>query len=175
MQLTRRNILISGGALICAGSMSGLSLLGQQHAKSIGISVPETGEREIVTFWENGAYIPEGMNAINHLFRDFKTNEVGSINLNLLDVLYAVMASYDGRKNLEIVRGHMSDPKDAPYKAGSPNAFHHAGTGVDVRVQGVTLEHLATDFIRWVDGGVGMYPKQKFVHLDTGPTRRWVS
>lgn len=174
MQLTRRNILIGSGALLCASSMSGLSLLGHQSARSISISVPETGERDIVTFWENGAYIPDGIDAINRLLRDFKTDELGVIDPTLLDVLYAVMASYDGRKELEVVRGHMSIPKDGPYSDGSPNAFHNAGTGVDVRVPGITLDHLATDFIRWVDGGVGMYPKQKFVHLDIGPTRRWV-
>lgn len=173
MQLTRRNVLIGGGAILASGSFGGLSLLGQS-SRSISIYVPETGERDFVTFWENGGYIADGIASINQLLRDFRTDEVGSINLNLLDVLYAVMASYDGRAELEVVRGHMSNPEESPYVTGSPNAFHNAGTGVDVRVRGVTMEHLAADFIRWVDGGVGMYPKQNFVHLDIGPTRRWI-
>lgn len=173
MQLTRRNVLLGSSAMLGIGYLGGLSLLGMS-SKGINIFVPETGEREHVTFWENGGYVADGIDAINHLLRDFKTGETGSINLNLLDVLYAVMASYDNRVELEVVRGYMSNPEEAPYAHGSPNAFHNAGTGVDIRVRGITMEHLVSDFIRWVDGGVGMYPKQNFVHLDIGPSRRWI-
>ncbi len=50
---------------------------------------------------------------------------------------------------------------------------HQQGTAVDFRVKGATTEAL-NGFVRTLRlGGVGYYPRTKFVHADTGKIRYW--
>jgi len=50
---------------------------------------------------------------------------------------------------------------------------HTQGTAVDFRVHGVHTEALR-DFVRGLRvGGVGYYPRTRFIHADTGKVRYW--
>jgi hypothetical protein len=50
---------------------------------------------------------------------------------------------------------------------------HVQGTAVDFRIRGVDTEALR-DFVRGLRlGGVGYYPKTRFIHADTGKVRSW--
>ena len=50
---------------------------------------------------------------------------------------------------------------------------HMQGTAVDFRIRGVDTETLR-DFVRGLHlGGVGYYPKTRFIHADTGKVRSW--
>ncbi len=176
MRITRRTLLtgsLAGAALMTAPVA--IRLARPEADRSISFFVPATGERDTVTFWSAGEYLADGIAAANRILRDFKTETLGSVDVGLLDVMHAMMTGYGEKRELEIVRGHIANDPAKPLAAGSPNAFHNSGQALDVRVRGVTLEHLAMDFIRWVDGGVGMYPKSDFVHLDIGPHRRWTA
>ena len=47
------------------------------------------------------------------------------------------------------------------------------GKAIDVRVAGVPLEGLRDAALSLQVGGVGFYPREQFVHLDTGRVRHW--
>jgi uncharacterized protein YcbK (DUF882 family) len=50
---------------------------------------------------------------------------------------------------------------------------HMQGTAVDFRIRGVETETLR-EFVRGLHlGGVGYYPKTRFIHADTGKVRTW--
>ena len=50
---------------------------------------------------------------------------------------------------------------------------HTLGTAVDFRVRGASTEAL-NQFVRSLHiGGVGYYPRNKFIHADTGRVRYW--
>jgi len=50
---------------------------------------------------------------------------------------------------------------------------HTQGTAVDFRVRGVHTDTLR-DFVRGLHvGGVGYYPRTRFIHADTGKVRQW--
>jgi uncharacterized protein YcbK (DUF882 family) len=53
------------------------------------------------------------------------------------------------------------------------NSLHLRGKAVDVRLPGVPLARLRDAGLALGRGGVGYYPSSDFVHLDTGPARRW--
>ena len=53
------------------------------------------------------------------------------------------------------------------------SALHLDGMAADVRINGVQLEHLQKAALNLRRGGVGLYPKSGFVHIDVGPVRRW--
>ena len=50
---------------------------------------------------------------------------------------------------------------------------HMQGTAVDFRIRGVEIETLR-EFVRGLHlGGVGYYPRTRFIHADTGKVRYW--
>jgi len=53
------------------------------------------------------------------------------------------------------------------------NSLHKVGKAVDVTVQGLGIYFLA-DRVREIGaGGVGIYWRARFCHIDTGPPRFW--
>jgi uncharacterized protein YcbK (DUF882 family) len=173
--LSRRNFLYAGlGAGIAgAGLFSGLSQHLRSADRELNIFIPLTGERVRAVFWSGGEYVKEGIAELQTALRDFVTNEVGTVEIALLEILHHLGHKLNGRPEFEIVRGYMTNHADAPFTNGSPDSYHTAGQAVDLRIAGLSLEHIAMEFINLVDGGVGVYPVQNFVHLDIGPQKRW--
>ena len=66
-------------------------------------------------------------------------------------------------------------------RIGSKDTSQHVqGRAADIRVLGVDVQELAKiceelmDTGRWIQGGIGVYPKDNFVHVDTrGSRSRW--
>jgi len=156
-------------ASLSAPSMSGEHL--------IHLYNPNTGEFFKDVFWADGNYVFESLVAINILFRDHHNETVKSIDTNLVDLLYR-MQTYIGTKNpLGIVCGYRSTETNAllrkKYRRVAKNSYHIVGMAADVRVPGVPLSSLKKLALRLQEGGVGYYPRSRFVHLDTGPVRHW--
>jgi uncharacterized protein YcbK (DUF882 family) len=53
------------------------------------------------------------------------------------------------------------------------HSLHMDGMAIDVRVEGVALDHLQKAALDLQTGGVGFYPSSNFVHMDVGRVRRW--
>ena len=53
------------------------------------------------------------------------------------------------------------------------SSYHMTGAALDFRIPGVATPGLTSELEHTHDGGVGRYSHSNFVHLDTGPRRRW--
>jgi uncharacterized protein YcbK (DUF882 family) len=53
------------------------------------------------------------------------------------------------------------------------HSLHMEGRAIDVRLPGVSLADLRDAALSVRGGGVGFYPREQFVHLDTGRLRSW--
>jgi uncharacterized protein YcbK (DUF882 family) len=47
------------------------------------------------------------------------------------------------------------------------------GRAIDIRVEGVHAKTIKNAALNMARGGVGYYPHNDFVHLDTGDIRNW--
>lgn len=54
-------------------------------------------------------------------------------------------------------------------------SYHVKGMAADLRMEGVSADLLHRAGKRIGAGGVGLYTKSNFVHLDSGPIRTWGS
>jgi uncharacterized protein YcbK (DUF882 family) len=53
------------------------------------------------------------------------------------------------------------------------HSLHIEGQALDFYIPGVELRELRRAALKLQFGGVGYYPRAKFVHLDCGPFRTW--
>ena len=135
-----------------------------------------TGERLTATYFERGDYVPDALQAVNRLLRDFRTETEHVIDPRLLDQLYALNACCGGR-SFEVISGYRSPQTNAMLRKTSSGVASHSlhieGRAIDVRLEGCDTERLHRAALAMARGGVGFYPRSDFVHLDTGRFRTW--
>lgn len=59
-------------------------------------------------------------------------------------------------------------------KNSSDTSQHIKGKAADFTVKGRTPKEVYDYYDKWWQGGLGLYISDGFVHLDTGPKRRWI-
>jgi uncharacterized protein YcbK (DUF882 family) len=178
MQLQRRRVLIGG-----IGGLAGIAGIGRGNAalaieaSSLTFYHIHTAETLSVTYREHGELVPEGLAAINHLLRDFRTEQTHDIDIALLDTLSLLYEQSGRRGRFEVISGFRSPRTNAALRrvttGVAENSLHIAGRAIDVRSTGIKTVELRAAALELARGGVGYYPDSNFVHLDTGAFRTW--
>jgi uncharacterized protein YcbK (DUF882 family) len=136
-----------------------------------------TGERLSVEYFSGGAYVPDALAAVNHLLRDFRTEDVGEIDPQLLDLLYRLTSLTETHRPFEIISGYRSPATNTMLRQRSSGvasgSLHLKGQAIDIRLGDVQLAALRKAALALEAGGVGYYPASNFVHVDTGRVRTW--
>jgi uncharacterized protein YcbK (DUF882 family) len=136
-----------------------------------------TGEKLDLPYWIEGDYVPDALAEINHVLRDFRTNQVATIDPNLLDLLHRVNATLETSRPFQVISGYRSPASNqmlASHSNGvAKHSLHMQGMAIDVRLPGVPLADLRQAGLMMKGGGVGYYPASNFVHLDVGRVRTW--
>jgi uncharacterized protein YcbK (DUF882 family) len=155
---------------VSAGSMN-------SGEKKLAFLNLHTGERIRSTYWAEGSYIPEELQAIENLLRDHRTGELHPIDTSLLDLLQLLHDQIGARKEFHIISAYRS-PKTNAMLASRSNgvvkkSLHMQGKAIDIRLPEYSLSHLRNVALSLKSGGVGYYPKSDFIHIDTGRVRFW--
>jgi uncharacterized protein YcbK (DUF882 family) len=136
-----------------------------------------TGEQLEAVYWEDGDYIPDVLDAVNHHLRDYRTGDVHPIDPGLLDLLDAVNSMTGTKARFQVISGYRSAATNAMLRERSEEvakkSFHMSGMAIDVRLPDVDLSRLHGAVLSLGRGGVGYYPESDFVHMDVGPQRCW--
>ncbi len=145
--------------------------------RTLSLYNPNTKESLCTTYWENGAYVTDALEAIDHFLRDQLTGQEKSIDTKLLDLLYAMKTKLDTERPFYVISGYRSPKTNALLRRrGRPaakNSFHLQGKAVDIYMPGYKLSALHRTSTQLHAGGVGYYPRHGFVHIDVGPIRYW--
>lgn len=136
-----------------------------------------TGETLDITYWVRGEYLASALHEIDHLMRDWRTDEVHSIDPALLDLLFAIRRQLHTTAPFRVISGYRSPATNAKLARRSRGvarrSLHMTGKAIDVAIPGVEIRALRNVALGLKRGGVGYYPRSGFVHLDTGRVRRW--
>lgn len=138
----------------------------------------QTDERLSVTYrTEAGTYDRGALNELNYLLRCHHTNESTMMDVRLIEFVNLVQKRIGGRRDVHVISGYRSpEYNEHLIRLGTRaarNSYHVLGQAVDVQIPGVPLRTLREVALRLGCGGVGYYPRGKFVHLDSGPFRYW--
>ena len=136
-----------------------------------------TTERIDTVFWANGEYNIDSLQALNHLLRDHRTDQVKSIDPRIFSILYLLNRKLGNTKPISVISGYRSPKTNhmlAERNAGvARNSYHIHGRAIDIRIPGRDTRQLRDTGIKLGVGGVGYYARSVFAHFDTGPRRNW--
>ncbi len=145
--------------------------------RSLSFYNTHTGEQMKTVYWSQGAYVPQALDDINHILRDFRTGEVKEIDRDLLDLLFALQDKLENTRPFSIISGYRSAETNALLrvisKGVAKDSLHIYGKAIDISLPGCDLKTVQRAAIDLQRGGVGYYPVSDFVHVDVGRIRYW--
>lgn len=173
----RRTFLVGGTALLASSVATAPAPLAATVERRLSFYHLHTDENIDVPYRIGGSYVPESLEAINHILRDFRTSEIQPIDPRLLDLLYGLRETLQSAEPFRVISGYRSPKTNAHLASRSggvaKRSLHMQGKAIDIRLPGRRLSHIHKAAVRMRRGGVGMYPKSNFVHLDVGRIRYW--
>jgi uncharacterized protein YcbK (DUF882 family) len=141
--------------------------------------VRQGGEIIDVIYRVGDMYVPEALDQLSAFLRDVHNDEVKSYDPRTFDVLHTMLAKLNRPSSeIEVLSGYRTkETNDALRESGTTNAAEHSqhieANALDLRVPGVPAVAVRDAALSLRAGGVGYYPKGQFVHVDTGPARKW--
>lgn len=179
--LSRRNFI---KLLVCSGILSyssksafaaidGIAL----KERSLSLFNPHTKEGFEGIYWCDGDYVSNALNNINHIMRDIRTNDVKPIDTHLLDLIFSISIKLKPEAPFRVISGYRSPKTNTLLRkrgnGAAKKSYHIKGQAVDIRLPGYRTSVLRRSAYELKKGGVGYYPKRRFVHIDVGPVRYW--
>ena len=134
-------------------------------------------ETATVTFRRNGRYDEQGLNQLNWLLRDWRSDETTRMDPRLFDILWELQRELGSASPIHVISAYRSPATNGALRrrsgAVAENSLHMAGKAIDVRLPDVDTAKLRAIAMKAQFGGVGAYPAAEFVHVDTGSVRAW--
>lgn len=146
--------------------------------RNLSLDHTHTRERIALTYAVDGKYIDPALTRMNHFLRDHYSGIVGSIDPRLLDLLYRLQVAVGSQGGYQVISGYRSPTTNERLRGKGGNgvarhSLHMEGRAIDVRMPGVPLQDVRDAALSLKLGGVGFYPRDQFVHVDTGKVRSW--
>lgn len=136
-----------------------------------------TGEALDAEYWQNGAYAPDALAAIDQVLRDHRTNEAHAMDVRLLDLLHDLSRQLETREPFQVISGYRSPQSNAALADASSGvarrSLHMEGMAIDIALESTSTEVIRDAALLLGGGGVGYYPNPGFVHVDVGRVRHW--
>lgn len=177
-----RRALIRGAVAGGAALMMPFPAFAASEEWRLALRNVHTNESVDAVFVRSGRLVPEGLAELNHGLRDWRTGEMFHMDPQLLSLLVQLREKLDvsGSRKIDLISGYRSPKTNAALRArggehtGVANQSQHMlGKASDIMIPGVSLERLRGAAMALGGGGVGYYPRDGFVHVDTGRVRYW--
>ena len=178
--ISRRDLLVLGAGVAAAGSLSTSSAHAAVHPRldrSIYLYNTHTGEFLRTVYWHSGHYQPAAMRQINKIMRDHYSGDVRTMDPKIIDLVALMQSKLGPHRPVHIVCGYRSPRTNAMLRRNTDgvaaHSLHMEGKAIDLRIEGLSIEHLGRFARSLRRGGVGQYPDSDFVHVDVGKIRTW--
>lgn len=180
---TRRALLgaFAATAVAAAPTYSNAAgfLRGAGDVRRIRMYSGRTGERVDMIYWIEGDYLADAIKEINYFMRDWRNNQIKSIDTRTIDIMAASHNLLDVSEPYMLISGYRSPETNAMLRARSSgvakNSRHLVGQAADLRLASRSVSQMYRAAKACNAGGVGRYTRSNFVHMDCGPVRSWGS
>lgn len=131
-----------------------------------------------VTYFQNGLYLDSALTSINDIMIDRRSNQTTKMDVSLIDTLHQIYTLSGSSEPMDIICGYRSPKTNAKmsraHNGVAKHSFHTLGQAADINIKDVPLSRLREIALSLNAGGVGIYPRSGFVHVDVGPVRQWI-
>ena len=138
-----------------------------------------TEETLDIVYMRDGKRLPEAMEKINWIMRDWRQNSPTKMDPELIDTLWEIHAELGSREPIHLISGYRSKKTNNMLRktrgGQAKKSQHILGKAADVHFPDVPIKQLRYSALIRERGGVGYYPTSAlpFVHVDTGRVRHW--
>lgn len=176
--LALSSVLSTPGASPAAAIELSSTPLSVSDARGLAMFNTHTREKIDLVYATGERYLPQALGGLNHFLRDHYTGQVGQIDPEVFDLLHSVRELLGSKSSFEVISGYRCDATNRHLRQTrgggvAEKSLHTQGKAIDVRLPGVPLAELRKAALSLRAGGVGFYPHEQFVHIDTGRVRTW--
>ncbi len=179
--IKRVSLLAAMALAVAAGLMlgPGQPVAGSSDERTLTLYNIHNGERLTVVYKRGDAYLPEGLEKLSWIFRDWRRNEATKMDPAAFDILWEVYRELGSTQPIHVISGFRSSRTNESLRKGgggqAKNSQHIQGKALDVHFPDVPVQRLRYSALVRERGGVGYYPTSAlpFVHIDTGRVRMW--
>ena len=162
--------LVAGSGAITADS---------NRDRTISFYGVNTKETLTIQYMKNGKHIPEAMEKINWMLRDWRKDEPTKMDPDLIDLVWEIHNELGSAEPINIISAYRSRDTNEMLRrtvgGQASQSRHILGKAMDVTFPDVPVKKLRYSALIRERGGVGYYPTSAtpFVHIDTDRVRAW--
>jgi uncharacterized protein YcbK (DUF882 family) len=168
-------------ALVLGNGMTASNTEAGGETRTISLYHVHTKENLTITYMQNGRYVPSAMKKINYLMRDWRRDQVTTIDPKTLDLMWELHADLGSKRPIHIICGYRSTKTNAFLKRIGRNVAresqHVKGKAIDFYFPDVNTVKIRNAALYRKIGGVGYYRSaggpSGFLHVDTARIRHW--
>lgn len=177
-QILKHSMGIAGLLLPAAGGALASSRLSITSERHLSFNHLHTRERTALVYAIGDQFVPSALSRLDHFLRDHYSGEVGRMDPELYNLLHRVRLELASTRPFDVISGYRSPHTNETLRTTrgggvARRSLHTEGKAIDIRLPGVALTDLRDAAISLKGGGVGFYPRENFVHIDTGRVRHW--
>jgi uncharacterized protein YcbK (DUF882 family) len=138
-----------------------------------------TKETLTIQYMKNGKHIPEAMEKINWMLRDWRRDEPTKMDPDLIDLVWEIHNELGSAEPINVISAYRSRDTNELLRrtvgGQASQSRHILGKAMDVTFPDVPVRKLRYSALIRERGGVGYYPTSAtpFVHIDTDRVRAW--
>ena len=172
----RRSLLAGAGAALIARP----AVPSPGEPRELRLYNVHTGERFREVYHNGEGYFAAALPRLNWFLRDHREAAASEMDPRLFDILWTVQRNYlrthGARVTLNVHSAYRTERTNALLRSegAAQNSYHKFGRAVDISAQGYGIYFLYDMVQSSGAGGVGVYMRSQFAHLDTGPRRHWI-
>ncbi|MGE3231002.1 MAG: DUF882 domain-containing protein, partial [Hyphomicrobium sp.] len=138
-----------------------------------------TQERLTIQYKKDGRFLPDALEKINWIMRDWRLNKAIAIDPNTIDIIWEMHRELGSHEPVSIICGYRSRGTNEMLRktrgGQASQSQHITGKAVDIAFPDIPVKQLRYSAMIRERGGVGYYPTSgiPFVHVDTARVRHW--
>lgn len=169
--------LLAPGRVVAKTSATGKASLDPMTRRRIHLVNAHTWDDLNVVYFTQGIYIDENISQLNHLMRDRRANKTTQMDTGLYDQLLRLQMVLGTKEPVHVLSGYRTPETNAKLRRRSKGvakfSLHMEGRAADIYIPGISVHDIQHAALSLGAGGVGLYSKSNFVHMDTGTIRKW--
>ncbi len=172
--ISRRYFLKAAVTITCVYPFRKL-IASSKMERSLNLYNVHTHEKLYARYFASGIYDKNALNDINYILRCHYSNEIITIDTNLLNLLCDIKDIFGKDKEVHIISGYRSFAYNEYLRSlgrkVARDSLHLYGLAIDFTIPDISISKLSDAAKSFNAGGVGKYPE--FIHIDVGRIRYW--